>query len=45
MQFRFKNINLGDIMAVVGFHRLEELFRRGAGLDIKKGHAKAIQIL
>jgi len=29
-------------MAVVGFHRLEELFRRGAGLDIKKGHAKAI---
>jgi hypothetical protein len=29
-------------MAVVGFHRLEELFRKGAGLDIKKGHAKAI---
>jgi hypothetical protein len=29
-------------MAVVGFHRLEELFRRGAGLDIKKGHAKEI---
>jgi len=29
-------------MAVVGFHRLEELFRRGAGLDIKKGHVKDI---
>ncbi len=29
-------------MAVVGFHHLEELFRRGAGLDIKKGHAKDI---
>ena len=29
-------------MAVIGFHRLEELFRRGAGLDIKKGHAKDI---
>jgi hypothetical protein len=29
-------------MAVIGFHRLEELFRKGAGLDIKKGHAKDI---
>jgi hypothetical protein len=29
-------------MAIVGFHRLEELFRKGAGLDIKKGHVKAI---
>ena len=29
-------------MAVIGFHKLEELFRRGAGLDIKKGHAKDI---
>jgi hypothetical protein len=29
-------------MAVVGFHRLEELFRKGAGLDIKKGHVKDI---
>ncbi len=29
-------------MAVVGFHRLEELFREGASLDIKKGHAKEI---
>ncbi len=29
-------------MAVVGFHRLEELFREGASLDIKKGHAKDI---
>ena len=27
---------------VVGFHNLEELFRRGAGLDIKKGHAKEV---
>ncbi len=29
-------------MAVIGFHKLEELFRRGASLDIKKGHAKDI---
>ncbi len=29
-------------MAVVGFHRLEELFRKGAGLDVKKGHVKDI---
>ncbi len=29
-------------MAVMGFHKLEELFRRGAGLDIAKGHAKDI---
>ncbi len=29
-------------MAVMGFHHLEELFRRSAGLDIKKGHAKEI---
>jgi hypothetical protein len=29
-------------MAVVGFHHLEELFRRGASLDIKKGHAKEV---
>ena len=29
-------------MALVGFHKLEELFRRGASLDIKKGHAKDI---
>ncbi|WP_200762969.1 DUF1931 family protein [Nitrosophilus alvini] len=29
-------------MAVVGFHHLEELFRQGASLDIKKGHAKEV---
>ncbi len=29
-------------MAVIGFHKLEELFRRGASLDIKKGHAKEV---
>jgi len=29
-------------MTVVGFHHLEELFRRVASLDIKKGHAKDI---
>jgi len=29
-------------MAVMGFHKLEELFRRGASLDIKKGHAKEV---
>ncbi len=29
-------------MAVVGFHRLQELFRKAAGLDIAKGHAKEI---
>lgn len=29
-------------MAVVGFHHLEELFRRVASLDIKKGHAKDV---
>ena len=29
-------------MAVIGFHKLEELFRKGASLDIKKGHAKDI---
>jgi len=29
-------------MAVVGFTKLEALFRKAASLDIKKGHAKAI---
>ncbi len=29
-------------MAVVGFTKLESLFRKAAGLDIKKGHAKDI---
>ena len=29
-------------MAVIGFHKLEELFRKGASLDIKKGHAKDV---
>jgi len=29
-------------MAVIGFHKLEELFRKGASLDIKKGHAKEV---
>ena len=29
-------------MAVMGFHKLEELFRKGASLDIKKGHAKEV---
>ncbi len=29
-------------MAVIGFHKLEELFRRGTSLDIKKGHAKDV---
>ena len=29
-------------MAVVGFTKLEALFRKAASLDIKKGHAKDI---
>ena len=29
-------------MAVMGFHKLKELFHKGASLDIKKGHAKDI---
>ena len=29
-------------MAVIGFHKLEGLFREGASLDIKKGHTKDI---
>ncbi len=29
-------------MSLVGFHHLEKLFRKGASLDIKKGHAKEI---
>ncbi len=29
-------------MAVVGFTKLQEIFRKGAGLDIAKGHAKEI---
>ncbi|NPA65954.1 MAG: DUF1931 family protein [Epsilonproteobacteria bacterium] len=29
-------------MAVVGFTKLQEIFRKGAGLDIHKGHAKEI---
>ncbi len=29
-------------MAVVGYTRLKEIFRKGAGLDIAKGHAKDI---
>ncbi len=29
-------------MAVVGFTKLQEIFRKGAGLDIHKGHAKDI---
>ncbi len=29
-------------MRVMSFHHLEEIFRRGAGLDIKKGHANDV---
>ncbi len=29
-------------MAILGFKKLEELFRKSASLDIKKGHAKAL---
>jgi hypothetical protein len=29
-------------MAVVGYTRLKEIFRKGAGMDIAKGHAKDI---
>lgn len=29
-------------MAVVGFTKLQEIFRKGAGLEIAKGHAKEI---
>ena len=29
-------------MAVIGFHKLETLFRKAASLDIAKGHAKEI---